>query len=239
MTEPVGPPVSPPTPPPTEPPQPSGAAGNPWERRASLGGVNAFIEAVKLFATSPGEAFSQTHKRGDYGSPLLFAILVGWIGVTIGQIWQTLMGASFLSMMPAEFRGSIPFVAGSAGGFLLNVIFAPVYIIIGLFVWGALLHLCLVIVGGLGKSQAGFEGSFRVIAYSMVAQLANLIPIAGGMICLVWTLVLAVIGVQKLHETEQGKAVAAVLIPVALCCACIALSIFVMGASLMTFFANR
>ncbi len=218
---------------------PPGPQGNPWERRATLGMAGGLIEALKLFVTSPSEAFSQTFKKGDYGSPLLFAIIVGWIGITIGQIWQTLMGASILSMMPADFRGYVPFVAGSAGGFLISVIFAPVYIIIGLFIWSAILHLCLIIVGGLEKSVAGFEGSFRVVSYATVAQLANLIPVLGGFICFVWTLVLAVIGLQKLHETPQGKAVMAVLIPIVLCCACFGILMVIAGAGIMTMFAHQ
>jgi hypothetical protein len=225
--------------PPSEPPGTEDRAGNPWERRSTLGIANAFIEAVKQFALSPGEAFSQTVKRGDFGSPLLFAIIVGWIGIAVGQIWELLMGASILSMMPPEMRGYLPFAAGSATGFLISVVFAPVWIIVGLFLWGAILHLCLVIVGGLGGSQAGFEGSFRVVAYSTVAQLANLVPIVGAWICVVWSIILTVIGVQKVHATSQGKAVVVVLIPIALCCACVAMAMAILGAGLMAMFANQ
>ena len=51
-----------------------------------------------------------------------------------------------------------------------------------MFVWSAILHLCLMMVGGLRESAAGFEGTFRVIAYASVAQLANLIPLVGATI---------------------------------------------------------
>jgi len=222
-----------------QPPSLAGPQGNPWERRAKLGLSEGFIQTLKLFVMAPTEAFAQTLKRGDFGSPLLFAIIVGWIGIAIGQIWETLMGASILSMMPAEVRNYVPFVPGTAAGFLISVIFAPVYIIIGLFVWSAILHLCLVIVGGLGKSVAGFEGTFRVVSYSTVAQLANLIPVAGGVISLVWSLVLAIVGLQQVHDTSTGKSVAAALIPVVLCCACIAMLIAIAGAGLLTMFANQ
>ena len=225
--------------PPPEPPPPSGPPGNPWERRAELGLMEGFVQALKLFITAPTEAFGQTVKKGDFGSPLLFAIIVGWIGVAISQIWKTMMGASMLAMMPAEFRDYVAFVPGSTAGFLVNVIFAPIYIIIGLFIWSAILHLCLIIVGGLEKSNAGFEGTFRVVSYSKVAQLANLIPVAGGIISLVWSLVLAVFGTQKLHDAPQGKAVIAVLIPAVLCCVCLSLvmGLLVFGAAAM--FVNQ
>lgn len=213
--------------------------GNPWERRNALGMAEGFIQALKLFITAPTEAFSQTAKRGDYGSPLLFAIFVGWIGILIGQIWETLMGASILSMMPAEVRSTIPFGLGTGAGFFVSVIFAPVYIIVALFIWSAIVHLCLIIVGGLERSTAGFEGSFRVVSYATVAQLANLVPILGGLLSLVWTLILAVIGLQRIHGTSQGKSVAAVLIPFLLCCSCIGVMAMFFGVGMMAMFANQ
>lgn len=226
--------------PPTEPPSPPPEVrGNPWERRAALGVVQGFLDAVKIFVTSPAEAFSQTLKSGDYASPLLFAIAVGWMGMFIGQLWDTMVGASLLSMLPSEFRSEVPYFLFGSGGLLVSLIFAPAMVIVGAFLWSVILHLCLVIVGGLDQSEAGFEGSFRVVSYGMVAQLANLVPFVGDLLCAAWTLILAIIGVQQIHRTSQGKAIIAVLIPVALCCACVAMGLFLAGASLMAMFANQ
>lgn len=236
MSEPNGPPP----PPPREPPAALPQQGNPWERRASLGVVNGFIEALKMFVMSPTAAFSETLKKGDFGSPLLFAVVVGWIGIVVSQIWSLLLGASVLSMLPAEMRDQLPFfMVGSASGLVLQIVFAPVFIIIGLFIWSAIVHLCLVIVAGLQQSEAGFEGSFRVVSYSSVGQLANLVPVMGGLLCLVWTLILAVIGIQQIHRSSQGKAIAAVLIPLVVCCVCVAIAVLVLGASIAAMFATQ
>lgn len=226
--------------PPTEPPSPlPEIRGNPWERRAALGVVRGFLDALKIFVTSPTEAFSQTLKSGDYGSPLLFAIAVGWIGIFVGHLWDTMVGASLLSMLPTEFRSEVPLFLFGSGGLLMSLIFAPVMVIVGVFLWSAILHLCLVIVGGLDQTETGFEGSFRVVSYSTVAQLANLVPFVGDLLCGVWTLILAIIGAQQIHRTSQGKAIVAVLIPVAFCCVCVAMGLFMAGASLMAMFANQ
>lgn len=226
-------------PPPPPPPELPGEQGNPWERRASLGAFQGLVEALKLFVTSPTEAFSQTIKSGDYGGPLLFAIAVGWVGILVGQIWDMMVGASMLSMLPSELRSEVPFFLFGTGGLLMSLIFAPVLIIIGVFLWSAILHLCLVIVGGLDQSSAGFEGSFRVVCYGTVAQLANLVPFVGDLLCGAWSIILAIIGVQQIHKTTQGKAITAVLIPVVLCCVCVAMGLFMAGASLVALFANQ
>mgnify|MGYP001825625873 CR=1 FL=1 len=214
--------------------------GNPWERRDELGTGQGFVEAWKLFVVSPVEAFGQTRRKGDYASPLLFAIVVGWVGVLIAKIWETLFGMSILSTFPPELRDQLPFlVGGSSFGLVLSLILAPVYILVALFIWSALLHLCLVLVGGLKHSSAGFEGTFRVVSYTTVAQLGSLVPVLGSIITLVWSIVLGVIGITSLHKSTQGQAIAALLIPLALCCLCVVFFLMTLGAGLMAAFATQ
>lgn len=213
--------------------------GNPWERRSELGTSRGFVEALKLFIVSPTEAFAQTRLVGDYGSPLLFAIVLGWVGVLVGKVWETLFGMSVLSAFPPEMREQLPFlVGGSTVGLILTLVLAPIYILVALFIWSALLHLCLVLVGGLKESKAGFEGTFRVVSYSTVGQLGSFVPFLGGVITLVWSLVLGFIGITSLHKSSQGQAIVALLIPLALCCLCVFFFVMAIGAGLMAAFAG-
>lgn len=217
MNQPIAPP-----PPPPEAPAP-GRPGNDWERRGELGFLNGLVGAVKAFVTSPGEAFSQTRKSGDLGSPLVFAVLVAVVTAMIGQIWAMLLGTSMLTMLPAEFQEGLGlFMMSSGAGFIVGLIVMPVVTVIWVFLWGAIVHVLLVLVGGLDSSDAGFEGSLRVVAYSSVGNLAKLVPVIGDLISIVWMIVLMVIGLNRIHGTSEGKAVAAVLLPVVLCCVCAA-----------------
>jgi hypothetical protein len=198
-----------------------------------LGFGSAFIEAVKLFVTSPAEAFAQTKRSGDYASPLIFAVLVGWIGVIISQLWGMLFNASLFSMFPGEMGEQMGAMAAtSIGAFFFSVIIAPIIVAATMFIWSGIVHLCLMLVGGLNESTSGFEGTFRVISYAAVAQFAHIVPIAGGLIVTVWTIILGVIGLSDLHRTTQGKATAAILIPFALCCLCLVAFGAMMAASL-------
>jgi hypothetical protein len=228
------------TPPPEPPVGETERQGNPWERRDELGASQGFLEALKLFVVSPAEAFNQTRRQGDYGSPLLFAVVLGWAGVLIAKVWETLFGMSVLSAFPPEVRDQLPFlVGGSTFGLVLSLVLAPIYILVALFIWSALLHLCLVLVGGLKDSTAGFEGTFRVVSYATVAQLGSLVPIFGSLITLVWTVVLGVVGITSLHKSSQGQAVAALLIPLVLCCLCIFFFLMTIGAGIMAAFATQ
>ena len=140
----------------------------------------------------------------------------------VGQIWGMFFGVSLLSMLPAEAKEVAGmFLATSGFSFFASIIIVPIFTVIGIFIWGAILHLMLLLVGGLEDSSAGFEGSMRVVAYSQVATLAKAVPVIGGMISFIWGLFLAVIGITRLHGTSDGKAIAAVLLPIILCCACV------------------
>jgi hypothetical protein len=232
---PPNPPFLPPPPPPPFPPPPPGAGAAagpalPWELRNQIGFVNALVETVKLFATAPVEAWARTRVKNDLMEPLLFSVVVSWIGIIISNIYGMMFKSSLLTMMPAEYRGRMGWLGASAGGSIFQMILAPLFVACGLFIGAGILHLCLMVVGALTQSTAGFEGTFRVAAYSAVADLAHVIPFVGTLIAFVWKLVLVVLGIVALHRTTQGKAVAAVLIPVVLCCGCAVIAI-VFGAA--------
>ena len=219
--------------PPGPPPEDTGRPGNPWEQREQLGFVPGLIEGIKAFVTAPGETFSRTIKSGDVASPLIFAVILSTAMALIGQIWAMLFGATLLSALPipAEAEGVLSMLAVTSGFSIMAIfVVTPIFTVIGVFIGGGILHLMLMLVGGMGESDAGFEGSLRTVAYgSGVGQLAQIVPFIGGMVSMVWTVVLLVTGAMRLHGTSQGKAVAAVLMPVVLCCVCGA-ALFFFGA---------
>ncbi len=234
------PPDVPPPPPPGFPPPPQAPApaGLPWELRPQVGFADALVDTIRLFVTSPGEAWSRTREKGDLAQPLLFAVIVGWVGVAFNSVWSLIFGnmwVRFLPMLPPQVRDQVALrgLGAGLGSTLFALVLAPLFVIIGLFVWGGILHVCFMIVGALSGSTAGFEGTFRVVGYSSVSQLAQAIPVVGGLVAAVWNLVLVVMGAQRIHRTTQGKAIAGVLIPIVLCCGCVLLAILFAGAAIL------
>jgi hypothetical protein len=236
------PPLPPPPPPPGGgwvPPPYGGAPqdGLPWERRAELGFVNAFLETIKVFVTNPAGAWRQTKEKGDYAEPLIFAILVSWIGIAASSVWSSLFGQAWTAFLPPEMKEKLGSAfATNAGALLIQVGLAPILVLIGLFVGAAIYHVSFMIVGATKDSTSGFEGTFRTVSYASVSQLANVIPFVGGLVAVVWNLVLMVMGAVRMHRTTQGKAIAGILIPLLLCCVCIAVVVgLVVGGLLAAF----
>jgi hypothetical protein len=223
-------------PPPPPPPFAAVRSGSlPWESGAI--GLDSFVETAKLFITAPSEAWSRTPEKGDLLKPLLFSVILGWVGIIFSSVYGMFITASWMNMMPPQYRrymGGLGVLG--AGSTILRMVLAPIFIAIALFIGAAIYHLCFMIVGALSSSTSGFEGTFRVIAYSGVSSIAYVVPFVGGLLALVWRIVLMVMGAVALHRTTQGKAVAGVLIPLVLCCGCIALAIVFGAAALMSTF---
>lgn len=233
------PPPPPDAPPPYTPPPPGGGNGArlPWEDRNSLGFVPALVETVKLLAKAPSDAFSRLRPDGDYVSPILFGVILTWVGTFFSQIWSLLFGNAMQSLLPSG--GQTPFAfGGGVGSMIIALIVMPFIYVIALFIGAGIFHLCLMLVGALNSSPLRFEGTLKVLAYSSISSLANIVPFIGGLIGAVIALILLVLGFEQVHRTERGKAAMAALIPVALCCLCGIIMAVVFGASLAAIFAG-
>lgn len=230
MSEPYNPPAAPP---PSGPPA-YGAPGLPWDREKN---GNALIETAKGLVTAPGDAFARMREKGDYLSPILFAVIFGTLGTVVYQIWQLVFGAAFsawaIGFLPPEMRTQMAAAfEPSVGAVIFSLVLAPVFAVIGVFLGGGIYHLFLLLLGGTKESTAGFEGTLRTVSYASIANLAHLVPIGGIVIAMVWSLVLNVIGLSRVHHTSTGKALLAVLLPWVLCCACIVVGVLTMGAAI-------
>ncbi len=212
-----------PGPPPAPPaPAPDGPA---WERRRSFG---AMLETIKGVLIEPGDTFRNASRTAGIGPALLFGLLLGLAGSLIGLFWQYFMGAAFgggLGSTP--FGGGLPpeladILPAPGALLILSLAMAPVLLLIGLFLWSAIVHLMLLLLGGAGQ---GYEATFRTIAYcSGSTALFQAVPFCGGWVGGIWSLVAQILCLKEMHNISGGKATAAVLLPLLLCC-CSALAL--------------
>lgn len=191
----------------------SGArTGLPWDRRQELGLLNAFIETLKLVLSNPTVAFSTMQTEGGLAEPLIYAVIGGSAGFIVYFLFSIFFGS--IGMM--SYRNPLAGVMGFGIGGIFFIIFVPVLLAIGLFIGGAILHLCLTLVGGARRS---FETTFRVLCFAAGSTYPlMIIPLCGGLISGIWCIVLQCIGLARAHDTTTGKAALAVFLPLAICC---------------------
>lgn len=187
-------------------------SGLPWDRRQELGFFSAFFETVKLVLLNPTAAFTNMKPEGGMGEPLIFAVFGGSIGFIVNLLFTMLMG----SFGVVGDRDALAGLMGLGIWTIFIIIFMPVFLALGLFIGAAIVHLCLLLVGGAKRS---FETTFRVLCFSAGSTyLLLLVPFCGGLIAGLWLLVVECIGLARAHETTTGRAVLAVLLPVIVCC---------------------
>jgi len=205
-------------------PGPGAREGTPWERRHQIGFATALIETTQRVLSAPGAFFRAMPVTGGMGSPLLYAVIIGYAGIVISAIYdfvlESVMGSTFSRLGGGgseAIAGLMPYFQGGIG-LGMKLIFGPLLLVISLLVLSGIVHLALM---GLGGAARGFEATFRVACYSEAAALLNIIPVCGGVIGPIVMIVLMIIGVAEAHGTTRGRAAAAVLLPIVLCCCCV------------------
>ncbi len=206
--------------------------GPPWEDRAKLGFFPAIIATVKAVLTQPSATFERMKQTGGLGGPLLYAVLLGWVGLGAAMGFQLMFQGAEMTKTLAEAESELPafMTTGALTGVLIGYIIAlPLFITIGLLIYSGLLHLSLMVVGGAKRS---FETTFRVMAYAGGStSILQAVPLVGPMVGGIWGLVAVIIGISKTHEISLAKAVLAYFLPAIALCGLIV--VFAIGAGVI------
>lgn len=215
-------------PPPGQPP--TGEESAPFVRRKELGFFTAFFRTWKLAALEPA-GFFRTVKMGESGSAVLFGVLA----ITVSQWFQALYGwllntsmqgfvQEMIRRMP-QGQGEIdPKVLAYFSGthpamIVAQLVGAPLYGLVYVFVAAGLIHLFLLLFKGAPR---GFDTTLTVVGYAAGVQLVAAAPVPGlaFLAAAVWFLVAVIVGLGEAQRCGNGKAAAATLLPGVLFCLC-------------------
>lgn len=192
----------------------------PWEERSGTL-ISDLWATTKMVLFQPREFYDRMPIAGGQKAPMTYAMIIGSVGGIIGVFWQvifTILGAG-LDLGNSEMP-----LMWTVAGMVLFMIFMPVLTIVALYIMAAVQHLLLMIVRG---ADGGFEATFRVLAYSVAANIWYAIPVLGGFIGSVWYLVLMIMGLPRAHQTSVGRVIVAVLvIPMVLVGGLVAVAVF-------------
>jgi len=207
----------PPTPPPALP-------VIPWEQ-PGLHVFSAFFQTAGMLLSSPRQSFERVANTTRVARPLVFGLIVGLVGVAAETFWNLLLR----DLLPEFFPWADDRYRVSQAFAVMGAATAPVWLPMFLVLVAALQHLFLFLVGG---AKRGFVATFRVVAYSWVTMPLAIIPMCGQLAGGIWNIVLLVIGLSAVHQISTGRAAAAVLLPLILCCACVGMALALFGAAI-------
>jgi hypothetical protein len=213
-------------PPPLPPTGTQGEQGTPWERREQLGLVPALVETTGQVLLHPADFFRRMPIAGGLGAPVVYALIVGYLGIFVQALYQAVLniglGSALRGFGARSPLGSLgPALQGGAG-LLLQMVLGPVFVLVGLFVGAGIYHLILMVIG---QAKEGFEATLRVVAYGHAASVLMVLPFCGGLVAVVWWVVIGIVGLSEAHRIGRGSAAVAVLAPIVLACCCCGISL--------------
>ena len=199
-----------------------------WEQPDQRGRFNGFWVTVKDVLFSPVSFFDTLRTQGDYFMPLIFALIVAFLGGIVSTIWGNVFSSffqeMFLSMYP---QNSYPPNLAAWEKYIMmgSVFMLPAAEFVAIFLSSLIIHFLLIILNG---AKNGFEATFRSVCYIRACNLFLFVPILGGLITFFYTLILQIISLKEMHEIDAWKAFLAVFLPIFLlcCCCCAGIAIF-------------
>lgn len=202
--------------------------GFPWEQRADRGFFSALLETIRMVLLEPTKAFHAMPCHGGYKAPLIFYVFCVVMAATIHSVYKVVFelavgllgpGGSNISKLVSE-SGSHSSIFVFAVAVALALVFGLLLAVVGgtlaAFFGGAITHVSLIIVGGAKKP---FETTFSILCYTGGASLIfEFIPCCGWVVGTVWYLVAGTIGLSTVNGIGKGRALAALLLPLVVCC---------------------
>jgi len=228
-------------PPPAEPAPDAESAEQPkyvpWEDRPNKGFFAAIWETWRDALIGPEAFFSKLPYRGGIWNPLIYALIVIWVGLAVEQLWGNMVSGFFINRL-AELvpPDELFWTTGLQTGFsFMYLVFSIVLIPVGLFVISGIYHLILMM---FGWAKRDFEATFRTFAYASSPLILKVIPFCGGFIGWVWAIVLAIIGLKHMQKTTGGQAALVIFLPIVLCCCLVIVLALIFGAAFAAFISE-
>jgi len=166
-------------------------------------------QTLKGILFSPTDFFSGIREVTGLRDSFAFGILMGSIGSMFGFFWQFLISSRDISLIARIFPESV----STNSIFMGLIIITPLLVLINVIIVTLILHCCLFILQGVNK---GLDGTLKVVLYSNATSIYSLIPYIGGLIGLIWSMVIVVIGLREIHQTSTLRAFLALFLPFAL-----------------------
>lgn len=190
--------------------------GIPWETEQS---AHSMFETIKSVLLESQDTFARAGKNVGIGPAFVYVLILGIAGGLISQLWSMATTGLMGNLAGLEGMEGFEGLGAMATSGVIGFVLVPVWVVVFVFLVSGLVHLTLMIAGG---ANAGFEATFRVVAFAQGSTAPMyLVPVIGGLIGLVWQVVVGIIALKEMHETTTGRAAAAALIPPFFFCCCI------------------
>lgn len=173
----------------------------PWEDpEATFFG--ALLRTWVLCLFEPERFFAAIDREGALARPLLYFLVVAAVFGFFSLLWQTVIQTTI----------GLPMAGRGEAELLLSFFITPFAFLLFLVVGGTAVHLGARL---LGQGPRSVKATYRVLCYAVSPLLLTVVPVVGNLVAPGWSLVVVVLGIRETHRLNTGRAVIAVLAPLA------------------------
>ncbi len=171
--------------------------------------INSFVDVARRVVLQPVSFFAGLPRDRNFVSPLVFALICIEISTILGWLLVVSGVGSSPGFNPNPQNAGLPSVV-APGSPLASIILAPIGGAVGILLVALIQQLLVRLI--VGRTNSGFEATFRVASYTQVTSLVNWIPFIGPLLAL-YGIYLSIVGIREMHGTTTAKAALVVLIP--------------------------
>ncbi len=176
------------------------------------GPLRSFPATVKKVLLEPAAFFRNMARADSLWNPLVFAVACALISLLLTLLAAPLdpfagPGGRFGGAFAGIGERSLASVAALV---LVVLLFAPLFVVLGLYVSAAVYQVLVGIF--VGRENAGFDATLRMYAYTTVVSLLAWVPVVGYAASL-YGFFLTLVGIREVHGTTTGRALGVVLVP--------------------------
>ena len=219
-------------PPPGGGPVPGHRELTPWERRKDLGLVTGFVETWKRSVFSPQLFFPTVRPDVPWSEALYYAWVIHAITVLLGLpfiglgLFRPGLPSNFGGADSAQVETAMRAMSGGVGiAWALGTLLLYPLVVLAI---AGLVHLSAML---FGAAKNGYGATVRALCYAQGPSLFGIIPCV-GFLAWIYSVVLDILGIASLQETNNGKAAGIVLLPIVFFFCCCGLLGFFFAAAI-------
>lgn len=183
------------------------ADGNPWDMAPHPDGLAAaFYQTVVRVMFGASRFFAGLDDDAPHLRPLAFFLIVGVISVSAQLFWLDVARGTLMESSDPQVRALLESLP--QGNAILSGILQIFGLVVQLYLLSGLLYLSFRL--GICRT-ATYSLVFQIVAYASAPVLLSVIPVAGYLAGLVWSVAAIVTGCQASMRLSWGQAVAGCL----------------------------
>lgn len=171
----------------------------PWETEGFGGLIDSWWESL----SDPGGFFSRVDWAGGLERPLLYYLLFVILGAGLNAVWTALLGRALGSAVGVEGAGVLGWSP------LFRFFVSPFLALASLAFTALAVHAGVRL---LADRPRRLGATVRSLCYAAGPQALLVVPVVGGIVALIWSIVLALLGLSAAHRISGLRAAAALVL---------------------------